>query len=1110
MTPILTIWPSGQTELLRKKVDSLLTSDEGQTKYYGSINEDDCRDKDSLISKLREEYRRLIDISAIDTTLNIVCVLPLFGKNPLELISRIIEATAHSGDSCTLQFLCLRHSLAAICGDTETPASENSDAGLLEDIGNLCINAGFQCSAAPIDNYIASGASAGFDADSLALYFHTLLRSYMEKYGRIFRPSLFSDSRMLALGLSQVEFPRERICSHLLNRAFIAAIENSGAMTSSVDAQAASLRAKNSLSGFDTFFDDFYRKEVERKRDIDIDEDVITAQIATELKNATDKLADHAMEFINDPALSLPEKEAVFALMLGEDSTLLTGVQFDSNTALADDAFSSPLSLFINTFNSLPEIERQRIGLPMRESVEGLKKYTYGSNGDLIDDPCNQDAFDALPAIKLLKRDIQDETAHIRQLRQRIEDIETADKQRTLIEDNLSDHGKPAFPTGPRKIKEQPLDQIYAPKAGIAPKKSVDLRQYFSPAKSQGAVGSCSTFAAVAMYEVAMNRTAEPGSAPADMSERFVFYHSNVEKGKPEGGSNFYEQLEVLGKYGTCHESQCPYSGNNLTEPPSEEATQEALNHRVLVAKQIPIRTKGSKIECLKENHRLFTSALSEGYPVGISLKVYNSLETIATPYVNVPDENDILSGGESGHAMVLAGYSESENCYIVKNSWGAGYGDNGYIYVSAAYIDDPDYNSFACIITETTEKGAADTPVPQFVASFAGTEAEIKIATIKNALDLAQAEFADMKRQYSDLYRYYSSLITAISNPQIRRELRTAAQLKTADALNNVIDVKKRLTNEFTETFQTKKKEYIKRALSVTASALAFASVNALFVLSHIGSAYTFWIWIAAGVLTLIAAMLWINYHNFKQRIRTRLNLRIQNLSEIEGKLRKELLETRIKYHTAGMVIDRLHDLISLLSNRYRCLKGYNRTLREWHSQYKAAEEVAVKESEAMFIFLYDKKRTDSTFTANIKRILQDIDLNSEFSGYGFTEEGITLLRQRLEKRISQAIETIFSDFTMEKYLRGTEVFPYIPGVEMGTLATRLARMALPTCRMNEIDNTGMALYVRINVDSTGLSQWDQFIKPYFPTHPLTLQSADSDILTVITVIPVPSSSFV
>lgn len=122
MTPILTIWPSGQTELLRKKVDSLLTSDEGQTKYYGSINEDDCRDKDSLISKLREEYRRLIDISAIDTTLNIVCVLPLFGKNPLELISRIIEATAHSGDSCTLQFLCLRHSLAAICGDTETLA----------------------------------------------------------------------------------------------------------------------------------------------------------------------------------------------------------------------------------------------------------------------------------------------------------------------------------------------------------------------------------------------------------------------------------------------------------------------------------------------------------------------------------------------------------------------------------------------------------------------------------------------------------------------------------------------------------------------------------------------------------------------------------------------------------------------------------------------------------------------------------------------------------------------------------------------------------------------------------------------------------------------------
>lgn len=161
------------------------------------------------------------------------------------------------------------------------------------------------------------------------------------------------------------------------------------------------------------------------------------------------------------------------------------------------------------------------------------------------------------------------------------------------------------------------------------------------------------------------------------------------------------------------------------------------------------------------------------------------------------------------------------------------------------------------------------------------------------------------------------------------------------------------------------------------------------------------------------------------------------------------------------------------------------------------------------MFIFLYDTDRTDRTFTANLKRILQDIDLNREFSGYGFTEEGISTLRERLENRILQIIESLFSDFTMEKYLRRTETYPYLPDVEMGNLATRLARMALPTCRMNEIDHTGMALYVRINVDSTGLSLWDQFIKPYFPTLPLTLQSSDSDILTVITVIPVPPSSF-
>lgn len=708
MTPLLSIWPAESEAPLCLKVNKRIERADMWRPYYECVRPEDCVDKDALVAKLREHYRRMIDISAIDTTLNVVAVLPLFDENVVASATMLVKAVAATGDNMSVHFLCLRRNLAKQCGSTASQLTPEKEGELICAINALCEGAGFPCSASPIDDYIASGASAAFTADSLARYISILFCVMIEHYSAILPSSIFSgiDTHTVAIGLAQLEFPRRQICRHLLNRAFIAALDNSGVNVESVDSQAAAFRAKNALIGFSSFFDDFYKRNITPKLDLDVDEDTITAEIAPVLKEEVNHLADAAMAFLQDSSISLPEKEAAFALLLGEDSSLLTGVQFDSDTALADDAFSQPISLYVSAFNSIVDSERDDVGLPMRESVEGLKKYEVNNEGELVESEENRKAFDALPHIKLLKRDIQDETAHIRKLRQMIEDIQAGSRERSVIEGNPEEARKRALRSlQDDEIQEQPLNDIYNPAPGLEPQKSVDLRSFFSPVKSQGNVGSCTTFAVVSMYEVAMNRVAAQDAEPADMSERFVFYHSNVESGRPEGGSNYFDQLEVLGKYGICYERQCEYTDNNLLAAPSEEATQEALSHRVITARQIPIRTKGSKVDCMKENHRLFTSALSEGLPVGIALKVYSSLETITSPYVHVPDENDILSGGEGHHAMVLAGYSETDNCYIVRNSWGPDYGDKGYIYVSAAYIDDPEFNSFACVITETTER---------------------------------------------------------------------------------------------------------------------------------------------------------------------------------------------------------------------------------------------------------------------------------------------------------------------------------------------------------------------------------------------------------------------
>ena len=48
---------------------------------------------------------------------------------------------------------------------------------------------------------------------------------------------------------------------------------------------------------------------------------------------------------------------------------------------------------------------------------------------------------------------------------------------------------------------------------------------------------------------------------------------------------------------------------------------------------------------------------------------------------------SDSISYNTLNHAVLLVGYTETE--WIIKNSWGTGYGENGYIYVSR----DRDYN---------------------------------------------------------------------------------------------------------------------------------------------------------------------------------------------------------------------------------------------------------------------------------------------------------------------------------------------------------------------------------------------------------------------------------
>jgi len=81
-------------------------------------------------------------------------------------------------------------------------------------------------------------------------------------------------------------------------------------------------------------------------------------------------------------------------------------------------------------------------------------------------------------------------------------------------------------------------------------------------------------------------------------------------------------------------------------------------------------------------------AALSSGYPVVVGINVYSSFEggdVAQTGNVPLPQPGEQQLGA---HAVVCVGYTYDR--WIMRNSWGAQWGDQGYFYLPIQYLTDP------------------------------------------------------------------------------------------------------------------------------------------------------------------------------------------------------------------------------------------------------------------------------------------------------------------------------------------------------------------------------------------------------------------------------------
>jgi C1A family cysteine protease len=167
------------------------------------------------------------------------------------------------------------------------------------------------------------------------------------------------------------------------------------------------------------------------------------------------------------------------------------------------------------------------------------------------------------------------------------------------------------------------------------------------------------------------------------VSRLFIYYNERRIEGTTDEDAGAYirDGIKALKEWGACDEFLWPYRESWFAAKPSEEAYRDALKRRIVAYYRV------SDLSDLR-------TALADGNPVVFGFMVFASFESAAvsrTGIMPMPGANDEFRGG---HAVLAVGYDDEKRHLIVRNSWGASWGDKGYFYMPYGYINDPGLSS--------------------------------------------------------------------------------------------------------------------------------------------------------------------------------------------------------------------------------------------------------------------------------------------------------------------------------------------------------------------------------------------------------------------------------
>ncbi len=219
-------------------------------------------------------------------------------------------------------------------------------------------------------------------------------------------------------------------------------------------------------------------------------------------------------------------------------------------------------------------------------------------------------------------------------------------------------------------------DHIFAaPRATVAalPPKA-DLRKACPAVYDQGQLGSCTANAIAAAIEFDLLKQKLADFMP---SRLFIYYNERVIEHTvaSDAGAQIRDGIKSVSKQGVCPEPEWPYDISQFAAKPPQKAYADALKNKA-VSYQAVARDLAQMKGCL-----------AAGYPFVLGFTVYSAFEgpqVAKTGVLNLPATGESVLGG---HAVLAVGYDDSLQRFIIRNSWGNGWGIKGYFTMPYAYL---------------------------------------------------------------------------------------------------------------------------------------------------------------------------------------------------------------------------------------------------------------------------------------------------------------------------------------------------------------------------------------------------------------------------------------